>query len=119
MQQSNSLVWVAESPDELLGVIGIVASSADVAEVAWLHVAPRWRAIGVAERLLEAALAHCREQGFLKIVLRSCCFWDDTLIDQFRRLGFEHVRTKHASGVERLHFYRDLYRRAAAELPTS
>lgn len=111
LHRSDSHFWLAESRHQLLGVVGVVANSAEVGEIAWLHVVPGSQAAHVATRLLEAALAYCREQGYLKLVLRSLCFWDDTLVEPFRRFGFEQGPPKYAGGTEALQFYRDLYRR--------
>lgn len=115
LHRSDSHFWLAESRHQLLGVVGVVANSAEVGEVGWLHVVPGSQGAHVAARLLEAALAYCREQGYLKLVLRALCFWDDTRVEHFRRFGFEQGPPKHAGGTEAVQFYRDLYRRLTEE----
>ena len=115
LRRPDSHFWLAESRHQLLGLVGVVANSAEVGEIGWLHVMPGSQAAHVAARLLEAALAHCRDQGYLKLVLGSLPFWDDKLAEHFRRFGFQQSRTKYADGTDALQFYRDLYRRLTDE----
>ena len=63
----------------------------------------------LAARLLETALNHCKEAGFLKIRLDTR-FDKSLALEHFDRLGFQHTRTREVPGKELLEFYLDLYR---------
>ena len=65
----------------------------------------------IAERLVETALAHCKDHGYLKIRLDTR-FDPNAVIDLFDRFGFQHTRTKSLENKEMLEFYLDLYRQS-------
>jgi len=107
--------WVAVASEQasgpgeqIIGMIGVVATKTDVAEMRRLRVTPHFRRQGIAARLLRAALAHCRDQGFLKVLL-DARLEETAAIQLFEREGFQFSRNRETSGVQIREFYLDLY----------
>lgn len=101
--------WVAHLSDTVVGMIGVGSDEEHTAEVRRLRVDPAHQQSPVAERLLEAALNHCKNNGYLKIRLDTR-YEKTAALDHFDRIGFQHTRTRTAPGKEVLEFYLDLYR---------
>lgn len=112
-EAGGSHFWVAEvSPatgPEVVGMIGLLRASENAAEIRRLRVHPQYRQRGVGARLVEEALAFCRDYGYLKVIL-------DTRIERapavalFERFGFQHNRSRDVNGKVVMDFYLDLYR---------
>ena len=110
--------WVAVAPkkqekssaqrERVIGMVGVVATKTDVAEMRRLRVTPNFRRKGIAARLLEAALAHCRDQGFLKVLL-DARLEQTAAVQLFEREGFQFIRNRETAGVQIREFYLDLY----------
>lgn len=101
--------WIVELEGRPIGMIGVIRTGEHKAEIRRLRVEPKWQKAGVAARLVETAIAHCKHHGYLKVVLETR-FDPDTALDLFERFGFQHNRTKNVQGKEQLEFYLDLYR---------
>jgi len=102
--------WIAEHDGVVLGMVGAAEDEPNIAEIRRLRVDPASQPmIGIAVRLMEAALAFCRHHGYLKVRL-------DTRLERgpamelFERFAFQHHRTKNVQGKELHEFYLDLYR---------
>lgn len=113
LAQNRGHFWVAQGDQGgLVGMVGVAEEDQNLAEIRRLRVDPRYRSQdgrhGVEHRLMEVALAFCREQGYLKVVL-------DTHYEQgpakevFEKFAFQHNRTRNIAGKELLEFYLDLY----------
>ncbi len=110
--------WVAIAPEQeaatsasrerVIGMVGVVATKTDVAEMRRLRVTPSFRRQGIAARLLQAALAHCRDQGFLKVLL-DARLEQTAAVQLFEREGFQFSRNRETAGVHIREFYLDLY----------
>lgn len=116
--------WVAVVPDRfapsstekpasrphqhIIGMVGVVATKTDVAEMRRLRVTPNFRRQGIAARLLRSALAHCRDQGFLKVLL-DARLEQTAAVQLFQREGFQFSRNRESAGVQIREFYLDLY----------
>ena len=110
--------WVAVAPqretatsaprERVIGMVGVVATKTDVAEMRRLRVTPSFRRQGIAARLLQAALAHCRDQGFLKVLL-DARLEQTAAVQLFEREGFQFSRNRETAGVHIREFYLDLY----------
>lgn len=109
-------LWVAQLDERVLGMIGVVRSSEHTAEIRRLRVEKQHQSTGIAARLVETALAHCKHHGYLKIVLDTR-FDTNAALDLFDRFGFQHTRTKNVQGKELLEFYLDLYRQPPQQAP--
>lgn len=102
--------WVAVRTDQCVGMIGVASDEEHTAEIRRLRVAKELQGTGIAARLLETAIAHCKHHGYLKIRLDTR-FEKDEAVDIFDKIGFQHTRTRPTPGKETLEFYLDLYRK--------
>lgn len=108
LESERGHFWVAEVEGRPVGIIGVWEDEADVAEIRRLRVDPGYTAHGVTTKLMETALAFCRREGYLKVIL-------DTRIEQgpamrlFERFAFQHNRTRSIGSKDLLEFYLDLY----------
>ena len=94
--------------EQVIGMVGVVATKTDVAEMRRLRVTPSFRRQGIAGRLLRAALAHCRDQGFLKVLL-DARLEQTAAVQLFEREGFQFSRNRESAGMQIREFYLDLY----------
>ncbi len=101
--------WVAESAGRCVGMIGVASDENHTAEIRRLRVDKQYQGTGIANRLLETAISHCKRHGYLKILLDTR-FEKDEAVGLFDRVGFQHTRTRPTPGKETLEFYLDLYR---------
>lgn len=106
--------WVAEQDGRCVGMIGVASDEEHTAEIRRLRVAKDLQGTGIAARLLETAISHCKHHGYLKIRLDTR-FEKDEAVDLFDRVGFQHTRTRPTPGKETLEFYLDLYRKEDEE----
>lgn len=106
--------WVAEEGPDVIGMVGIQKHEEGVGEIRRLRVRPDCRRRGVGAKLLETALAFCRDREYLKVNL-------DTYVDRgpavklFEKFHFRHGKTREVGGKQLIEFYLDLYGRDAAE----
>lgn len=115
MNSPGGHFWVAEAraqtPGEVVGMIGVQHHEDDCGEIRRLRVRTDWRRRGIGSALIEKALKFCQEHGYLKITL-------DTYVERepaiklFEKFHFRHHRTRVVGGKEILHFYLDLYQRS-------
>ena len=94
--------------EHVIGMVGVVATKTDVAEMRRLRVTKSFRRQGIAAHLLQAALAHCRDQGFLKVLL-DARLEQTAAVQLFEREGFQFSRNRETAGVHIREFYLDLY----------
>lgn len=102
--------WVAEHDGRCVGMIGVASDEEHTAEIRRLRVAKDLQQSGIAAKLLETAINHCKHHGYLKIRLDTR-FEKDEAVGLFDRVGFQHTRTRPTPGKETLEFYLDLYRK--------
>jgi GNAT superfamily N-acetyltransferase len=62
-------IWIAETGERLVGCIGVVGRVEGGAQLRCFLVHPAARGRGLGRRLLDAALAHCREIGCPSVTL--------------------------------------------------
>jgi len=106
---SRHHVLVVEADGQVIGATAIAEQPEPIAHLLWLCVAPDWQAERiVAERLVETAAAHAREQGWLKLVVHTPLAASQ-VASLFYGLGFEFSRERGAGGAHVLEFYLDLY----------
>lgn len=101
--------WVAVADDNVVGMIGVYRDEGHTGEIRRLRVAKNLQSSGIAARLVEIAVAHCRKHGFLKVRLDTR-FESGAAQNLFERFGFRHTRTKNVASKDLLEFYLDLYR---------
>lgn len=69
-------LWIARDGDSIVGAIAIDAGQEDqrdgrTVRLRWFIVAPGHQGLGLGKRLLDAALAFCRAQGYGRVELRT------------------------------------------------
>ena len=109
LNDNDNHFWVAETGGQVLGMIGVARDEGHTAEIRRLRVEKEWQQSLMGIRLIEAALAHCKKHGYLKVVLDTR-FEHGAAHNLFERFGFHHTRTKNIHGKDLLEFYLDLYR---------
>lgn len=107
---SVNKLWVADAtPSRVVGMVGLRVTNPHAAELCRLRVLPTHRNRGIGSALVEHALAYCRDNSILKLVL-------DTHVERtqaikiFERFGFQLARERQTPGRPLLDFYLDLYR---------
>ncbi len=103
--------WVAESQNRIVGMIGVVTDLEHTAEIRRLRVEKALQDTPIAGRLVEMALAHCKQHAYVKVVFDTR-FEHEEALDLFDRFGFQHTGTKPVQGKQLLEFYLDLYRQS-------
>lgn len=86
-------LWLAEMDGKLVGCIAIVEASDKIAQLRWYLVDPSARGHGLGKRLLDAAIAFCRENGYKSIVLWTVSALT-TAAHLYRGAGFVKVEEK-------------------------
>lgn len=116
--EGRSQFWVAELAEALadarvaaliVGMVGVQCEDVHTAVIRRLRVEPEHQRRGIGTRLIEQALAFCREQGYLKVVL-DARVTQERAITLFERFSFQLNRTRNVRGERILDFYLDLYR---------
>lgn len=106
--EGRSSFWVAESSDQIVGMIGVQCVHEDIAEIRRLRVHGDFRRRGIGKQLLDHAVKFCRGQDYMKIVL-DVRVERDPAIHLFEQAGFFLAKTREADGHKTLDFYVDLY----------
>ena len=102
-------LWVAELDDRIVGSIAVVDADKGEGQLRWFLLAPEVRGTGAGRRLLEAALAYCRERRMPRVFLWS--FSDlAAALALYERAGFKVTETRTAQvwGTERTEVRMDL-----------
>jgi ribosomal protein S18 acetylase RimI-like enzyme len=86
-------LWIAERGGQMVGCIAIVAASPVTAQLRWFLVDPSSRGYGLGKKLLQEALAFCRQAGYTDVIL-----WTDSALTTAARLykaaGFRKTEEK-------------------------
>jgi len=89
-------LWLAERDGRLLGSIGVIGRDDNAAQIRWVLLDPAARGTGLGRRLLDTALAFCREADYTSIFL-----WTVEGLAASARLyvsaGFRKTETKPAT----------------------
>lgn len=109
LSEPRSGFWVADLNGVVRGMVAVAAEQEHTAEIRRLRVDRAMQNTPIGSRLIEHAVSHCKELGYLKIVFDTR-FELDQALDLFDRFGFQHTRTKSMNGKDLLEFYLDLYR---------
>lgn len=104
-----SAFWVATVREHIIGMIGVQRIAENSAEMRRLRVRRVYRRFGVGTMLMRKALAFCKHQGYLKVVL-DVRIERGPAIQLFEKFGFALARTREIDGRKLLDFYIDLYR---------
>ncbi|MDY7001735.1 MAG: GNAT family N-acetyltransferase [Thermodesulfobacteriota bacterium] len=69
MQDTRSMLWIAELEGKPVGSIGVVETGEDTAQMRWLLVENAAQNLGLGRRLIEQALDFCRDTGLKRVFL--------------------------------------------------
>jgi GNAT superfamily N-acetyltransferase len=86
-------LWIAEIDGRMAGSIGIIGREGGAAQLRWFLVAPEARGQGLGGRLIEEALAFCREAGFRSVYLWTLHILTDAA-RLYLRAGFQKTEVK-------------------------
>ena len=62
-------IWIAEKEGRIVGCVAIVKFSEKAAQLRWLILHPEVRGHGLGRKLVEEALAFCRDAGYSFVFL--------------------------------------------------
>lgn len=102
-------LWVAELENRVVGSIAVVDAGYGEGQLRWFLLTPEARGTGLGRRLLETALAYCRERGMARVFLWS--FSDlAAALRLYERAGFKVTETRVTNlwGAERTEVRMDL-----------
>lgn len=99
--------WVAVADDRVVGCLAVVGGAPHVASLRRLRVDPAWQQQPVVERLLQAAVEHCRAHCILKVLLQTPID-SQQAIALLEGLGLQASR-RHSHNDEPVEFYLNLY----------
>ena len=115
-EAKQNAFWVVESENEIVGSFGIESRSASETELRRMYLDEGYRGSGIAQRMLEFALAEARARGFTKMILSTAQI--QKAADRFyRKSGFRLIATEVADqmtakqaggGLTRFHFEKEL-----------
>ena len=107
IQTPGNHFWVADSDEKVIGMIGVMHSDG-TAEIRRLRVDEHCRRQGIGSALLEAAVAFCEENNYLRLALDTFVRREPA-IQLFKKFHFRHDKTRNYAGKELIYFYLDLY----------
>jgi len=90
--QNKENIWIAESGDDLAGSIGIVKADEKTAQLRWFLVDSRFRGRGLGRKLMEEALAFCREKKYENVFLQTVDKLKTARL-LYQKFGFKLTRT--------------------------
>src|SRR5262245_9867051 len=86
-------LWIAERGERLVGCVAIVAATPETAQLRWFLVDPSARGAGLGKRLIQEALAFCRQAGYADVIL-----WTESVLKAAAHLyeaaGFRKTEEK-------------------------
>ena len=102
-------LWIAEEDGRVIGSIAVVDAEEGVGQLRWFLLTPEARGTGLGRRMLETALAYCRDRGMRHVFLWSFAQLDDAL-RLYERAGFRITERNNSRlwGAERTEVRMDL-----------
>lgn len=89
----NSQMWVAERNGHIVGSIAVIWRGGHAAQLRWFGVSTEIQGTGIGNRLLETAMAFCKDHNYTDVVL-----WTISILSSARHLygkhGFSMTETK-------------------------
>lgn len=80
-------VWLAYCYGELIGMIAIIGKGKGVGQLRWFLLRPEFRGIGLGKKLMDEAMAFCRQQK-LKLVYLLTTHQQTTAGSMYAKAGF-------------------------------
>jgi GNAT superfamily N-acetyltransferase len=102
-------LWIAEEGGRVIGSIAVVDAEEGMGQLRWFLLTPEARGTGLGRRMLETALAYCRDRGMSRVFLWSFAQLDDAL-RLYERAGFRITERNNSRlwGAERTQVRMDL-----------
>ena len=94
-EAGRNAFWVVESADEIVGCFGIESHGTHDTELRRMYFDKGYRGMGIAQRMLDHALAEARALGFKKMIL-STAEIQRSALGFYRKSGFRQIRTETA-----------------------
>lgn len=90
---SKDQVFLATHGTDIVGSVAVLGHSRYIAQIRWFLIHPDYRGLGLGKRLLNDALAFCREKGYQKVYLMTTNK-QLTAIDIYKKVGFRRSGSK-------------------------
>jgi GNAT superfamily N-acetyltransferase len=88
-------IWIVEADSVIVGSIGIVSTSDDLAQLRWFLLSPSARGHGIGRQLIEQAIEFCRVANYHAVFLWTVAGLD-AAAHLYRNAGFQ-LTEEHAS----------------------
>jgi GNAT superfamily N-acetyltransferase len=97
-EAKRSTFWVVESANAIVGSFGIESHGIHDTELRRMYLDKGYRGLGIAQRMLDYALAEARALGFTKMIVSTAQI--QKAADRFyRKNGFRLIRTEVADNM--------------------
>lgn len=83
--------WLAEADNEIVGSIAVIGHSDERAQIRWFILHPDYRGMGIGKKLIEDAIAYCREKGYRSVFLETTED-QETAIAMYTKQGFVKIK---------------------------
>ncbi|SFE90662.1 transcriptional regulator, MarR family with acetyltransferase activity [Chitinophaga sp. CF118] len=104
---SKDQIFLASHGSQIVGSVAVLGHSRYIAQLRWFLVHPDFRGLGLGKRLLQDALAFCREKGYQKVYLMTTDK-QVTAIDIYKKIGFRKTGDKQMN-MWGQHLYEERY----------
>ena len=108
-QTSGGEFWMLRNGEEgpVIGTIALRRLGDDCAELKRFYLLEAWHGMGLGKKLLEAAIAHARDQGFARVRLDTT-LKSEAAIRLFEAAGFTRIERYNEDRFAELFFELDL-----------
>ncbi|KAA8745528.1 MULTISPECIES: bifunctional helix-turn-helix transcriptional regulator/GNAT family N-acetyltransferase [Paenibacillus] len=79
--------WLAELDHKIVGSIAVIGHPGERAQIRWFILHPDYRGMGIGNKLIQDAIAYCREKGFRNVFLETTEN-QKTAIAMYTKAGF-------------------------------
>lgn len=87
-------IFLAIADNQIVGSVAILGSSRHLAQLRWFLIHPDYRGRGLGKKLLQEAIAFCREKDYQKIYLMTTSM-QETAIALYKNAGFRKTGEKY------------------------
>jgi len=89
----NDRLWMAEYNNKIVGCIAIVHQPKEEAQLRWFLLDPAFRGLGIGKKLLNDAVAFCREKEFKNVFLLTTSL-QNTALEMYKKVGFQLTKSE-------------------------
>lgn len=87
-------MFLATVNDQIVGSVAILGSSRHLAQLRWFLIHPDYRGKGLGKKMLEEAIAFCKEKNYQKVYLMTTSM-QETAIALYKNAGFRKTGEKY------------------------